>query len=339
MAFSIHEVAQRAGVSTATVSRALRNLPNVSRSTRQRVLDAAAELDYVITPTASRLASGTTNSIAVVAPYIGTWFFGQVLTGIERVLHEAAYDLLLFALPDERAQADFFGQMPLRRRVDGVVILTLGLSADQQELLLGMNIPLVSVGDPLADSFSVGIDNVGSARTATQYLINLGHTRIAMIGRGPSFSSRFTAPRQRQRGYLEAMSDAGLEVPRDYSVDGEYTVQGGASAMAELLSLPEAPTAVFAQSDEMAAGAMQSVRRMGLNVPYDVSIVGFDDHELAQVLDLTTMAQPVQQRGEIAVRELLRALAAGDTATQPGRDLVHTRLVVRSSTGPPGRLR
>jgi DNA-binding LacI/PurR family transcriptional regulator len=334
MGVSIEDVAHRAGVSTATVSRALRNLPNVSAVTRQRVLEVAAELDYVITPLASRLASGRTNSIAVVSPYIGTWFFGQVLTGIERILHAQGLDLLLFALPDERAQDDFFASMPLRRRVDGVIILTLGLTSQHQDMLRGLGVPMASVGDPLAESFSVGIDNVGAAEIATHHLINLGHTRIAMIGGGTSFAGRFTAPRQRQRGFTQAMADAGLEVPGDYDVDGEYTVSGGASAMAELLSLRAPPTAVFAQSDEMAAGAMQVMRRMGVRVPEDISIVGFDDHEMAEVLDLTTMAQPVTQRGEIAVRAVLDAMAAGSTHTKPERELLHTRLVVRSSTAP-----
>ena len=332
MGVRIQDVAARAGVSTATVSRALRNLPNVSGATRRRVLEVAEELDYVVAPVASRLASGRTNSIAVVAPYIGTWFFGEVLTGIERVLHREGLDLLLFAVPDERSQEDFFTRMPLRRRVDAVIILTLGLSADQQDSLRGLGVPIASVGDPLADTFSVGIDNEGAAQTATHHLINLGHTRIAMIGGGSSFAGRFTAPRQRQRGFRQAMADSGLPVPIEYDVDGEYTVRGGSSAMAELLSLPTPPTAVFAQSDEMAAGAMQTMRRMGVRVPDDISIVGFDDHELAEVLDLTTMAQPVAQRGEIAVRAVLQALADGHSQTEPGRELVHTRLVVRSST-------
>lgn len=335
MTVSIEDVALRAGVSTATVSRALRDLPNVSAATRDRVLRAAAELDYVITPTASRLASGKTGSIAVVAPYIGTWFFGNVITGIERALRDEALDLLLYAVPDDRAQDEFFEQMPLRRRVDGVIVLTLGLSADQQDALLSLQVPVVSVGDPLNGAFSVGIDNEASARTATHHLLNLGHTRVAMIGAGRSFAGRFTAPRQRQRGYQAALTEAGLPIHAEYEVDGEFTVSGGASAMAGLLSLPEPPTAVFAQSDEMAAGAMQAVRRMGLTVPADVSIVGFDGHDLAAVLDLTTMAQPVQERGEIATREVLRAIAADEKGTADARELVSTRLVIRTSTGPP----
>ena len=335
MKSGIGDVARLAGVSTATVSRALRDLPNVSAATRHRVLEAAEELDYAITPTASRLASGRTRSIAVVAPYVGTWFFGQVLTGIERVLHAEGFDLLLVALPDRGIQEEFFAKMPLRRKVDGVLVLTLGLSADEQDILLSLRVPVASVGDPLAESFSVGIDNEAAARMATQHLVNLGHSRVAMIGAGSSFAGRFTAPRQRERGYVAALADAGLPAPARYHVDGEFTVAGGASAMAELLSLPDPPTAIFAQSDEMAAGALQAVRRMGLHVPADVSIVGFDDHDLAGVLDLTTMAQPVPERGEIAAREVLRAVAEGHERTAARREVVHTRLVIRASTGPP----
>ena len=335
MKSGIEDVARLAGVSTATVSRALRDLPNVSAATRHRVLEAAEELDYAITPTASRLASGRTRSIAVVAPYVGTWFFGQVLTGIERVLHAEGFDLLLVALPDRGIQEEFFAKMPLRRKVDGVLVLTLGLSVDEQDILLSLRVPVASVGDPLAESFSVGIDNEAAARMATQHLVNLGHSRVAMIGAGHSLAGRFTAPRQRERGYVPALADSGLPIPAKYHVDGEFSVAGGASAMAELLSLPDPPTAIFAQSDEMAAGALQAVRRMGLHVPADVSIVGFDDHDLASVLDLTTMAQPVPERGEIAARDVLRAVAEGHERTAARREVVHTRLVIRASTGPP----
>jgi len=332
MSATIDDVAARAGVSTATVSRALRGLPHVSAGARARVLQAAAELDYVAAPTASRLATGRTGAVAVVTAYLGTWFFGQVLSGIERVLRAAEYDVLLNALPDADAQDEFLSRMPLRRRVDGVVLLAVTLTPAQQEAMVSLDLPMVAVGDPLAQSFSVGIDNEAAARTATNHLINLGHRRIAMIG---DSGARFSTPGQRRRGFLGAMRAAGLEVPGGYLVEGGYTVSGGASAMAELLSLPQPPSAVFAQSDEMAAGAMQAIRRIGLRCPDDVSIVGFDDHELAAVLDLTTMAQPAQLRGEIAAEHLLEALAEARTATGSGRELAHTRLVVRSSTGPP----
>lgn len=334
MPAGIEDVAAYAGVSTATVSRALRGLPNVSEATRRRVLEAAEALDYAMSPSASRLASGTTQSISVVVPYVGRWFFGQVLEGIEGVLREAGYDVLLFALPDDEAQDDFFERMPLKRRVDAVIVLTLAMSADQDEKLRQLGVPMATVGDPLAGVFSVGIDDAAAARAATNHLINLGHTRIAMIGGEVHGLSRFTAPIERQRGYREAMAEAGLEILPGYEVDGEFTVPGGGSAMAQLMSLSEAPTAVFAQSDEMAAGAIQSMRKMGLRCPEDVSVVGFDDHELASILDLTTIAQPVQQQGQLAARHILRAIAGQELGSE-ARQEVPTRLIVRSSTCPP----
>ncbi len=330
----IDDVAAHAGVSTATVSRALRGLPNVSESTRRRVIEAAQALDYAISPSASRLASGTTRSISVVMPYVGRWFFGQVLEGIEGVLREAGYDVLLFALPDEDAQRDFFERMPLKRRVDAVIVLTLAMTADQEEKLRELELRMATVGDPLGGVFSVGIDDAAAARSATRHLIHLGHTRIAMIGGDVNGLSRFTAPLERQRGFREAMADAGIPVLPGFEVDGEFTVPGGASAMAQLMSLEEAPSAVFAQSDEMAAGAIQTMRKMGLRCPEDVSIVGFDDHELASILDLTTIAQPVQEQGQLAARSILGALA-GKELDSDERLQVPTRLIVRSSTCPP----
>lgn len=332
MPASIEDVAAYAGVSTATVSRALRGLPNVSESTRRRVMEAAEALDYVLSPSASRLARGTTQSIGVVVPYIGRWFFGQVVAGVESVLREAGYDVLLFALPDVEAQEDFFERTPLKRRVDAVMLITLATTAEQDERLRQLGIPLVTVGDPLAGVFGVGIDDAGAARAATNHLINLGHGRIAMIGSVDN--ARFGTPLERRRGFREAMAQAGLEVPAEYEREGGFTVDGGASAMAQLLALPNPPTAVFAQSDEMAAGAIKAMRRMGLRCPQDVSVVGFDDHEIAGILDLTTVRQPVHRQGQIAARHLLDVLRG--VTVQLAREEVPTELVVRSSTCPPG---
>jgi DNA-binding LacI/PurR family transcriptional regulator len=329
----IDAVAKRAGVSTATVSRALRGLPNVSEETRSRVLAAAVELDYVISPSASRLASGQTRSIGVVSPYVGRWYFGQLLSGAEEVLRGSGYDVLLFALPDDPARADFFARMPLRRRVDGVLILTLPLEEAEVAQLGALGLPMASVGVTGRGISSVGIDDEAGARAAVNHLVNLGHERIALIGGGPSEPLHFTVPHERLAGYRGAMADAGLPVLPGYEADGQFTFVGGEAAMAGLLGLPTAPTAVFAESDEMAVGAMRAVRQAGLAVPDDVSIVGFDDHEVAAMLDLTTVAQPAQDQGRIAAQLLLDRIAGG--ADEQRR--VPTRLVLRASTCPPGQ--
>lgn len=327
----IEAVARRAGVSTATVSRALRGLPNVSGGTRERVLRAARELDYVISPSASRLASGQTRSIGVVSPYLGRWFFGQVLSGAEEVLRAAGYDVLLYALPDERSRAEFFATMPLRRRVDGILVLTLPLEPAEVGQLGAVGVPLASVGVPGPGIASVGIDDVAGAHAAVNHLVHLGHERIGLIGGGASEPIHFLVPNHRLAGYRSAMAAAGLPVPRGYEVDGRFTYAGGEQAMAQLLALPRPPTAVFAQSDEMAMGAMRTVRHAGLTCPDDMSIIGFDDHELAEVIDLTTIAQPVAEQGRLAADLLLREIAG-----EPAEDRVlPTRLVLRASTCPP----
>ena len=333
----IDSVARLAGVSTATVSRALRGLPNVSPDTRAKVEAAAKELDYVVSPSASRLASGTTGSVGVVTPYIGRHYFAQVLAGAEGVLRDAGYDVLLFALPNDEARASFFQRMPLRRRVDGVLVITLPLLGEQVGQFAALGLPMATVGMPLDGVPNAGIDDVAGARTAVNHLVNLGHERIAMIGGGYSDlePNRFTTPESRRRGYREALREAGVAHPAEYEVDGEYTVAGGERAMAELLSLPNPPTAVFAQSDRMAFGAIHAVRSLGLSCPQDVSVIGFDGLEMAAAMDLTTIAQPMPEQGAAAARLLLEATGGG----HPGDVLLPTGLVLRSSTAAPGRRR
>lgn len=333
----IAAVAARAGVSTATVSRALRGLPNVSEDTRERVLRAAQELDYVVSPTASRLASGRTHSVGVVMPYIGRYYFSQVLSGAEAVLSEAGYDVLLHALPDDRSRARFFDELPLRRRVDAVIIVTLPLTGDQVAQFESLGVPIGTVGLRLPGTSGVRIDDVEGARTATTHLVNLGHERIALIGGGLSWSepNPFTTPEDRRTGYRAALADAGLAWRAEYEVDGMYTTVGGEQAMGRLLSLSDPPTAVFAQSDRMAVGAMHALRRAGLSCPQDISIVGFDDHEVAAPLDLTTIAQPMVEQGSTAARQVLDVLEG----RAPWQTVLPTHLVLRSSTSPPAERR
>lgn len=331
MSVDIDDVAKLAGVSTATVSRAMRGLPNVSEKTRRRVMAAAAELDYVSSPSASRLASGLTHTVGIVAPYLGRWFFGQVLAGAERALREAGYDVLLFGLPNDAAVADFFERMPLRRRVDAVLVFTLPLTEEQLQALRGLGVPLGAIGVEAPNICMVGIDDRASAQAATNHLINLGHRRIAMIGGGESIATHFTAPDDRCDGYRQAMAAAGLPVLPGYEIDGSYTAEGGEAAMVSLLTLPQPPTAVFAQSDEMAFGAMRALRRCGLECPGDVSIIGFDDHDMAALVDLTTINQPAELQGELAAQQVLACLRGEQVELK----LVPTRLVLRATTSPP----
>jgi DNA-binding LacI/PurR family transcriptional regulator len=332
MTSSIVDVAREAGVSTATVSRALRGLPRVSPSTRRRVLRTAEELAYVISPSASTLVTGRTRTVGVVVPAIQRWFYGQVVAGIDSVLRENDHDLLLYNLADGGGRARFFERMPPRRRVDGVVVVTLPLAEAELDALRDLHVPLALVGvgpSSASDASLVRVDEEEAAAGAVQHLLNLGHRRIGLIAGLAAEPLPFVAAEQRRRGYLRALRRAGVPIDPALDIPGNFEFEGGAQAMAQLLTLADAPTAVFAASDEMALGALRTLQRMGLRVPQDMSVVGFDDHELAALVDLTTVSQGVHAQGATAARHVLAALA-GDEA--PRASIVPTQLVVRGST-------
>ncbi len=319
---SIVDVAARAGVSVATVSRALRDLPNVSPGTRARVLEAAHELGYSASPLASGLVTGRVRAVGVVLPYAGRWFFAEVLRGVEEVLRGRGYDLVLHVLSDDQRRADFFANLPVRRRVDAVLVITLSLDAHEISALRSLDVPLATVGEPLLGIHGDRIDDVAAARVAVQHLINLGHRRIACIGGGADSQHGSRTPAWRTQGYREALRGAGIEIGAGWEQDGRFSAAGGELAMTELLSMPGgAPTAVFCQSDEMAFGAMRALRQSGLSCPGDVSLVGIDDHELSATFDLTTVAQPVADQGSAAAAWLLDHLAdQRDPQPAPGRN-------------------
>lgn len=331
MAADLGQVAHRAGVSVSTASRALRDLPSISEATKARVRIAAAELDYTASPSATSLATGRTRSVGVVLTYVGRWFFGQVLGGAQEVLRSAGYDVLLYGLPSEAARTDFFAKMPLRRRVDGVLLITVPCTGEQMGRLHGLGLPISAVGIREPGISTVNVDDHEEALAATTHLINLGHRRIAMIGGGPSELNPFTTPKDRQAGFRTALTQAGLDVDAGLEVDGKYTIAGGWSAMAQLLAGPHPPTAVFCQSDRMAMGAMGALRAAGLSCPGDVSVVGVGDEEIAAPLGLTTISQSAARQGELAATSLLDQLEGGAPTSQ----LVKTRLILRASTRPP----
>jgi DNA-binding LacI/PurR family transcriptional regulator len=331
------DVAQRAGVSVATVSRALRDMPNVSRATRDRVLRAAEELQYAASPLASGLVTGRVRAVGVVLPYAGRWFFAEVVRGIEQALREEGYDLVLHVLADERRRQAFLSSLPVRRRVDAVIMVALPLSAREVDLLRGLALPMACVAEPTPGVHGDRIDNVAAARLAVQHLVNLGHRQIACIGGDLNGPERFSVPGLRTQGYRAALAEAGVDRRPDWERDGRFTAAGGELAMTALLSQPGGrPTAVFCQSDEMAFGALRALRRSGLRCPDDVSVVGMDDHELAETFDVTTVAQPVVAQGASAARWVIRALEGGVDAHLPVDEVVihPARLVLRGSTAP-----
>lgn len=334
---TIEDVAARAGVSVATVSRALRGLPNVAPTTRDKVRTVALELGYRPDPNASRLAAKRTNTVGFGVPLLGTWYFSNVVAGAEAVCSAEGYDVLLLAIGSAEARhRTVTGTGPLHRRVDGLLLVDVRLDDDEVAVFATTGATIVTVGDRYDAFPSVAIDDAAGAEDAVQHLIDLGHRSIGIIGDLPGVALEFHVPGARRTGYQAALRRAGIAVRPDHDVPGNFSVEGGYEAMVQLLARTPRPTAVFAMCDEMAIGALAAARDHGLSVPNDLSIVGFDDHEMAAAVGLTTVHQPVSEIGALAARAMLERLDAPAGSPPPPRHVyVPTHLAVRATTAPP----
>jgi LacI family transcriptional regulator, repressor for deo operon, udp, cdd, tsx, nupC, and nupG len=328
---TIEDVANQAKVSMATVSRALRGLPNVAPDTRARILAVAQRLQYRADPHASRLAAGKTHAVGMAVPILGRWYFSQVVSGARDSFAAAGYDLLLFQVGSGTERSRFVHEWGvLDKRVDGLLLVDLRLDPEELEAVRSAGTTVASVGDRYDGYPSVTVDNKEAAAKAVQHLINLGHRDIAFIGDTPG-PLPFSVPADRRIGWCNALTNSGIAVRHNLEVPGGFTVDGGHRAMTQLLTQQDRPTAVFACSDEMAMGAVKAVRDHGLRVPQDVSIVGFDDHDLAHVMELTTIRQPVLESGRVAGKLLINAIGGDKSAPH---EVLETELVLRKTTMP-----
>ncbi len=266
---NLQDVAERAGVSAATASRSLRGLAKVSPDTRQRVIEAARELSYTTAlQAAPEFAPGPRKTVAVIVPFITRWFFTTVTAAAVDHLREHGYDVLLYHLGSAGVRDDFFSRMPLAGRVDGILVLSAPLNEEHTLALRALDIPFVTVGTTVPGVPAVGIDAVAAARQAVNHLIHLRHRRIGLIvGEADDPRFEFESSAERRRGCEEALQAAGLTLPEELVATGPHGLEGGAEAMTALLSRPVLPTAVFAEYDELAIGALWALRRAGLSVP------------------------------------------------------------------------
>jgi LacI family repressor for deo operon, udp, cdd, tsx, nupC, and nupG len=333
----INEVADLAGVSTATVSRALSGNGHVSVATRDRVARAAEELGYVVSSNASSLATGRTKNVGVVIPFLNKWFFSSVVQGAESALLSHGYDLTLYNLGgggDERRSV--FEHFLLRKRVDAVIAISLELTTSEVTRLLDLGKPIVGVGGPLPGVRTLSIDDIEVARLATEHLLALGHRDIAHIGGNSDFERDFHLPMNRRVGYEAALEATGISVDPNLFQAADFSIQGGYEAAKQLLGNPRRrPTAVFASSDEMAIGAILAARDLGLRVPQDVSVVGIDDHELSEFFGLSTVAQFPALQGRQAVEILMDQLHPSRESAGSLNTPLPYELLVRSSTARP----
>ncbi|MEA1903398.1 MAG: LacI family DNA-binding transcriptional regulator [Actinomycetota bacterium] len=327
---TIRDVAHEAGVSVATVSRALRGLPSVAPATREKVEAVAARLDYVPDPYAAHLSSTGGHTIIVAVPLPGQWYYAQVVESVEAVASAAGYDIQLHVAGDDQQRRRLVEDvLPRSRRVDGVILVDIPIEAAEVKVLLDRGVRMIAVGQPTEGVVTVAVDNVQAAREATSHLIKLGHRRIGMLGGMPDGPTRLSIPGEREAGFRQAIQDAGLEVDDSLVFNANFSIGGGADATRELLKMENPPTALFCLSDEMAAGAMQAARELGVDVPGVLAIMGFDDHDFAEAMGLSTVHQPVFEQGEVAVQALLDAV---EGRPYDGDRVLPHKLILRNTT-------
>ena len=330
----IKDIAERLGVSPATVSRALSDTGLVAEPTLSRIRAAASALDYRPNVSARNLRTRRSMAVLMVVRDVGNPFYLEVMKGVEAAAREAGYAVLMGNTEDDPDREAGYFDMLRDGHADGMILMTGTLpSKPGYADRLPDDLPVVVALEMVegAGLPHVQIDNEGAAAEAVRHLIALGHRRIAHItGPLPQVMSA-----RRRAGYRAAMAAAGLPVPDGYEQRGDYLLRGGQEACRRLFALPEPPTAVFAANDEMAFGAIHELRRLGKEVPGDVSVVGFDDIYLSEAFypPLTTVSQPRAEIGRAAMTLLLAILAGTDRPGSPV--LMPTTLKIRETTAAP----
>lgn len=327
---SIAEVAARAGVGVGTVSRVLNGNARVSEETRRRVLAVMDDVGYRPNRMASGLSSGRTGFVAVLVPFLTRPSVVARLAGVISVMTERGLDTVVCDIETVEQRNRHLEAFVRRHSIDGLVAISLPIPGDYVERLRQLHLPLVLVDVDHPGVHRVVIDDVAGGRLATSHLIELGHERIAFVGDVKDRGLGFVSTDRRLAGYRRALAAAGIAADRDLERRIPHGAEPAAAAVAGLMAQERPPTAVFAASDTQALGLLQGAESLGLRVPGELSIVGFDDIEAAALVGLTTVRQPLKQSGVLGA-EVLCALMDG-SGSVPGRRQLALELVERSST-------
>lgn len=331
MAATVADVARRAGVSTATVSRALSGADGVSEAVRQRVIATARALGYRPNTVARSLRTTRTQTFGLIVPDVVNPFFSELAWAIEEAAHRYGYSVILCNANEETERQDEYIDLMLARRVDGLLVTPVLEESPALHTAARQGVPMVFVDRtvPSMDAPVVRADGTQAISHLVDHLVNLNHERIAVIT-GPR---QTLTGRERLTAFQTAMRSHSLDLPEDLVRYGNFQADSGRRAAAELLDLPAPPTAVFAIDNLMALGALQEMRRRGLRIGSDIAVAGFDDPPWFQLLDppLTTVSQPIGRMGTLAVELLVEAISAAPTHSH----LLDCELVIRASCGEP----
>jgi DNA-binding LacI/PurR family transcriptional regulator len=327
----IVDIADKVGVSPATVSRALRGMHHVNEKTRAKIVSAAMELNYPLrSDLIPRELAQRTNRIGVIAPYISRWYFAEAINGIEQSLREAGMDLLLYNFSQVDARQRIFQHKQLRGKVDALIVISMPPTDEEFTSLLSLGIPITTIGFIHDGCTSVAIDDVAGGRVATQHLTDLGHRKIAVLSGQRETAYNFDVSDNRNKGYVDALNAVGVEWDSELEIRGDFNIYTAEIATESFLRRKKLPTAIFCHSDEMAFGAMKAIRNKGMRVPEDISVIGFDDHQIAQYVGLTTVSQPPQFEGQVAAASAIAEVT--NPLIEKKNIVVPLNLVVRETT-------
>ncbi len=332
---TIYDVARQAGVGIATVSRALNNKPNINKSTKEKILRIAGELNYTPHGLARGLARKHTHQIAAVVPFFFNYFFLGLLKNIQYQLTNHDYDLFLYSVDRIDNKETIFDRVLFERKCDGALILSLGIDDLYAKKFLRAKMPVILVDNyhPLLDSISIA--NMRGAKVAVEHLISQGYKKIALIN--GSLSSY--PAKSRLEGYKETLQSHNLVYRPEYVVNATddmaqdgFNESAGYDAMQKLITLKnERPDAVFVASDVQALGALRAAKEYNIRIPEDIAVIGFDDIDFVKYVGLTTMRQPVQSMAELAVNRLLQRI---DKNTSDKFQVeLNAELVIRETCG------
>lgn len=299
-------------------------------------MEVVKEFNYIPNLMAQRLSTGRTLTIAVIVPFFTTPSVTERLKGVVSALAKSKYDLVIHNIEEPEQRADCFRTIPRQDRADGVLVISISPTDEEVPLLAEASVPIVFVDahhSALSMLHQITVDDVAGGKAVTEYLIELGHTKIGFVGDPVDNPFNFTSSRDRALGYRRALEAAGISYRPGYYEENPYGRQEARESAKRMLTLPERPTAIFASSDMQAVGVLEAARELGLRVPQDLSVVGYDDVEIAEILGLTTMRQMLFESGQRGVELLLETLE--NPETKPVHEVLPTELVIRDTTGPP----
>jgi LacI family transcriptional regulator len=329
-------VARRAGVGVGTVSRVLNDSPGVAQATRVRVRAVMDELGYRPSSTARNLSLGRTQTLGVVAPFFTSPSVVERLRGIDDVVGRSVYDLTLFNIETRDQRRAALRRFARRDRVDGVIVISLPLRPAEVRALRRDRLPTVLVDVANALLPNVAIDDVAGGAMAARHLLAAGHRHVAFVGDVEENPFAFASSQRRLEGFARALGDAGVALPPTYVRRGPFGRETALELTRQLLALRRRPSAIFAASDVQAFGVLDAAARAGLAVPDDLSVIGFDDIELAAAIGLTTVRQPLRESGRLGAQLLLRVLSGEPVSpVAPPPRLPNLEVVARRTVSRP----